>query len=139
MLRPADEEKDLLNQMKLDGPHLAEGAPACEKRDIQPNLTGASHAIGQLLGMVWDDPCMERDELASAMCFEALLHDVSLMTLEEILSASGLKLRRGQSAVKDLMASGFVRARHPSTQDLARGESTIRYELWSPLARVLNS
>ncbi len=77
--------------------------------------------------------------VASVMCFQALADGESEMSLAEILSASGLKLPKGRTAVQDLAATGFLRVIRPSMHELERGELAIRYELSSPLDCALGS
>jgi hypothetical protein len=137
-------EDSLSNQMQINRSHqpaVQEASAALFEQSTRPNLTGASYAIGKLLGAVWADPCLDHNEfqVASVMCFEALVDGKSEMSLAEILSASGLKLRKGRRAVQKLAAAGIVRAIRPSVQELERGELAIQYELWSPLDCALGS
>lgn len=133
-----DRKETDLNQLQSNEPQTdqqREPAGQCDEQGALPNLTGASYAIGRLLGEVWDHASMDLDEfrVISIMCFNALGDGISVMSLDDILRASGLKLRRGRRAVEHLAAAGFVRIIPPSIQDLERGQSTVRYELWSSL------
>ncbi|MHC2664564.1 hypothetical protein [Bradyrhizobium diazoefficiens] len=106
---------------------------AVPTQNARPNLTGASYAIGKVLGEVWDDGCMGLNEfqVASAMCFQALSERESAMSLADIMTATKLKVREANRAIGRLASAGLARTIRPSMQELERGPLAIRYELWS--------
>ncbi|MET4359920.1 aminopeptidase-like protein [Bradyrhizobium sp. LB8.2] len=117
---------------------VVQSVTAAQEQSARPNLTGASYAIGKVLGEVWNDVCMDLHEfqVASAMCFQALSEGKSAMSLADILAATKLKMRDGKRAIERLASAGLVRTIRPSMQELERGPLAIRYELWSALDLV---
>lgn len=103
------------------------------------NLTGASYAIGRVLGDVWDHPHMDFRELqvASAICFSALAEGNSGVTVAEISNGDRRHLRNNQVAMQRLAEAGFVRALRPAQTDLDRGETEARWVFQSPFDLVL--